>query len=79
MKIESCCFMKKGYAQKEHNHLMIRTQHPVILDSELVDLKLWLLCCQDTEFSYFDISISMYMCESGQRKLAINVYWEVEG
>ena len=77
LKIDDNVFMPKGYAQKKHNHLMLKTRHSVISDNDLSKIRVWILL-MESELEYFEITISMYMTEGGETFLAINVYWEVE-
>jgi len=79
LKINDSVFMPKGYAQKKHNHLMLKTRYPVISDNDLSEIRVWILFeDMESELEYFEITISMYMTEGGETFLAINIYWEVE-
>ena len=77
LKINDSVFMPKGYTQKKHNHLMLKTRHPVISDNDLSEIRVWILL-MESELEYFKIIISMYMTKGGETFLAINIYWEVE-
>jgi len=77
LKIDNSFFMPKGYAQKKRNHLMLETRHSTILDNDLAKIRVWILLeDMEVELGYFEMTISMYMTEMGEKFLAVNIYWE---